>query len=217
MIFKYVKKDIEKHQENVKDKSVYNLDDKDMAIKKEDLASAIRLFITLVLYRENENDKDEKIKSNKKNIIDYLKNKDLWNSSLYNNKSKFEIDLSKLKDLNIKIKEILLFYYYLTGKKDEGFEDEIINYMKKKEEEAENQKKIEIQLAKDKEKQGGIEEKDNDSDSDSDDDRSDSDDESEKKKPKRHDSEDSSDHSEDDSDDERPRKKKKKKYRNDSD
>ena len=217
LIFKYVKKDIEKHQENVKDKSVYNLDDKDMAIKKEDLASAIRLFITLVLYRENENDKDEKIKSNKKNIIDYLKNKDLWNSSLYNNKSKFEIDLSKLKDLNIKIKEILLFYYYLTGKKDEGFEDEIINYMKKKEEEAENQKKIEIQLAKDNFQQGQMEEKDNDSDSDSDDDRSDSDDESEKKKPKRHDSEDSSDHSEDDSDDERPRKKKKKKYRKDSD
>ena len=42
-----------------------------MIIKKNDLAKAIRLFITLVLYRED--DKDKKIKSNKKNIIDYLK------------------------------------------------------------------------------------------------------------------------------------------------
>ena len=52
MIFKYVKKDIEKYQEeNQEKKSMYNFDDKDMIIKKSDLAKAIRLFITLVLYR----------------------------------------------------------------------------------------------------------------------------------------------------------------------
>ena len=74
-----------------------------------------------------------------KNIIDYLKNNDLWESSLYNNetnKMKFEGDLSKLKDLNIKIKEILSFYDYLIDKKDEGFEEDIETYIKEKEEEA---------------------------------------------------------------------------------
>jgi hypothetical protein len=79
----------------------------------------------------------KKIKSNKKNIIDYLKNNDLWKSSLYNNetnKMKFEGDLSKLKDLNIKIKEILSFYDYLIDKKDEGFEEDIETYIKEKEE-----------------------------------------------------------------------------------
>ena len=65
LIFKYVKIDIEKYQEeNQEKKSMYNFDDKDMIIKKSDLAKAIRLFITLVLYRE-EIDKDKKIKSNK--------------------------------------------------------------------------------------------------------------------------------------------------------
>ena len=57
-----------------------------MTFKKGDIASAIRLFITLVLFREKEKDKDDKIKFNEKNIVDYLKNKDLWKSSLYNNK-----------------------------------------------------------------------------------------------------------------------------------
>jgi hypothetical protein len=185
-------------------------------LKKEDLASAIRLFITLVLFREKENDKDEKIKYNKKNIIDYLKNKDLWKSSLYNNKSKFEEDLSKLKDLNIKIKEILYFYYYLEDKKDEGFEDEIVNYIKKKEEEEKNQIEIAKKLQMDKEKQGG-KESDNDSDNDSDDNHSDSDDESEKKKPRGSDSENESNDDSEDSDGERKRKKKKKKFRKDSD
>ena len=49
-----------------------------MIIQKEDLATAIRLFITLILFREKEKDKDKKIKFNKRNIIDYLSNKDLW-------------------------------------------------------------------------------------------------------------------------------------------
>jgi hypothetical protein len=146
LIFNYVKKDIEKYQEENQEKnSMYNFDDKDMIIKKSDLAKAIRLFITLVLYREEENDKNKKIKSNKKNVIDYLKNNDLWESTLYNNetnKMKFEGDLSKLKDLNIKIKEILYFYYYLVYKKDEGFEEDIEAYIKEKEEETKRSQKI---------------------------------------------------------------------------
>jgi len=103
-----------------------------MAIKKGDLSTAIRIFITLVLFREKENDKDKKIKMNKKNIIDYLKKKDLWKSNLYSDTSRFESCLLKLKELNIKIKEILFFYYYLIDTKDEGFEDEVVNYIQKK-------------------------------------------------------------------------------------
>ena len=84
------------------------------------------------MFRENENDKETKIKTNKKNIIDYLKNKDLWKSSLYNDKSRFEKSLLKIKELNIKIREILFFYYYLVGTKDEGFEDKVVKYKEKK-------------------------------------------------------------------------------------
>ena len=145
LIFNYVKKDIKKHQEK-KDKLDYDLNDEEMSIKKNDLASAIRIFITLVLYRENEKDKDTKIKENKKNIIDYLKNKDLWESSLYNNSQRFEEDLIKIKGLNIKIKEILFFYNYLIDNKDEGFEEEVVKYINKREEEKRKQEEIKKKL-----------------------------------------------------------------------
>ena len=58
------------------------------------------------------------------------------------NKMKFEGDPSKLKDLNIKIKEILSFYDYLIDEKDEGFEEDIVTYIKEKEEEAKIQTQI---------------------------------------------------------------------------
>jgi len=79
IIFRYIKKDIEKYQEkkeikkpedkkeeNKKEKQNISLDEetiqkldkifeeKDMIIQKDSLASAIRLFISLVLYREEE-------------------------------------------------------------------------------------------------------------------------------------------------------------------
>ena len=104
LIFKYVKKDKEKYQEKNKDEnSIYNkLDFNNMDIKKDDLAYALRKFITLVLFREN--DKDDKIKTDKKNIIEYLKNNNLWKSSLYNNPGKFQTDLSKKKRIKYKNK-----------------------------------------------------------------------------------------------------------------
>ena len=114
-----------------------------MIIKKESLASAIRIFISLVLYREKVNDKDRKIKSNKKNIIDYLKAKDLWEPYLYNNsnKNRFEENLERLKSLNIKIQEILWLYYYLIDYKDEGFENDVKAYKKQIKDKEEKERK----------------------------------------------------------------------------
>ena len=155
IIFKYIKKNIEKYQEinkanaqnkvnskETKVEEIVYLDEKvskkldeifsnkDIIIKKESLASAIRLFISLVLYREDEKDKDKRIKRNRKNIVDYLKGKDLWETSIYKD-SGFEKNLEEIKSLNIKIKEILWVYYYLINNKDEGFEDEVKEYKKK--------------------------------------------------------------------------------------
>ena len=188
LIFKYVKMDIEKYQEKNKEfNSIYNkLDFNKMDIKKDHLLYALRIFITLVLFREN--DKVNKIKTNKKNIIDYLKNNDLWESSLYNNPGKFKLDLSKIKGLNIKIKEILYFYNYLLGKKDEGFENEVLAYKKK----IEDEEKERIRL---------INRLENGNNSDSDDD-------SQNITKKNESSEESSDI---DSDDDKQKKKKKKK------
>ena len=79
------------------------------------MASSIRLFISLVLYREKEKDKDKKIKANRKNIIDYLNEKDLWETKIYND-GKFENYLEKIKSINIKIKEILLLSQKIISK-----------------------------------------------------------------------------------------------------
>jgi hypothetical protein len=78
LIFKYVKKDLEKKVKTIKDgnknltKNKYNLDDKtvkkmddlyskkDFNTTKDALKKAIRLFITIIFYREK--DKEIKIK-----------------------------------------------------------------------------------------------------------------------------------------------------------
>lgn len=96
-------------------------------INREDLENAIRLFITLVLFREK--DKENKIKLNRKNIIDYLKQSDLWNSEIFKNE-KFNENLDELKLCNIQINNIMLLYDFLVEKvqkikKNEEEKDEI--------------------------------------------------------------------------------------------
>ena len=155
IVFKYIKKDIEKYQENsmINDKNKDNqieknenakiyfdeeaikkfeeiFTNKDMIIQKVSLATAIRLFMSLVLYREEEKNKEQRIKLNRKNIIDYLKGKDLWETTIFGD-SLFKKNLEEIKSLNIKIKEILWFYFYLVNNKDEGFEDEVKEEKKK--------------------------------------------------------------------------------------
>ena len=173
LIFKNVKKDIENYQEiklieennrtktkpdkekkveKEEKKTNYNLDDKtikklndifskeDLAITKESLAEALRLFMSIILYREK--DKENKIKLNKNNIVGYLREKDLWK----NNNIKddiFDDNLSKIKSLNIKIKEILWLYCYLTDNKDENFENDIQEKYKKYLEDLSKKKKVE--------------------------------------------------------------------------
>ena len=143
LIFKDVKEDIKKHQEQNTRKD-YKLEDKDF---KKELAEAIRKFITLVLFREEEIDKDKKIKDNEKNIVDYLKKKDLW-KSYDEHKSSIETNLLKIKGLLIKIKEIVYFYDYLVGTSDEIFENEIVEYIKGKKREEEEKKEREKILTK---------------------------------------------------------------------
>lgn len=85
-----------------------------MIYKKQSFANAIILLISLILYREKEKDKDIKVKSNRKNIVDYLNAKDLWDIDIYKD---IKFQKVRIKSLKIKIKEILRFYYYLIADK----------------------------------------------------------------------------------------------------
>ena len=75
------------------------------------------------------------IKQNTKNIVECLKEKDLWKNKDIQDEN-FETELLEIKSLNIKIYEILWFYLYLTNNKEEEFEKEA-------EEHSKNKKKLE--------------------------------------------------------------------------
>ena len=143
LIFKEIKDEIAKFQiqnDNEKDKtsqldekSIKQLDEfyekEKILIRKEDLENAIRLFITLVLFREK--DKENKIKSNRKNLIDYLKSPDLWDNKIYKDE-KFNENLNELKLCNIKINQTLWLYNYLVGNEEFDLFKEIEEYIKNK-------------------------------------------------------------------------------------
>ena len=132
LIFGFIKEEIMKYQEKQEQKETKTenkniltyLDEKtikqldtyyeknDNIIGKEELEKAIKLFITLVLFREK--NKEKKIKSNRKNIIDYLKYPDLWDDKIYKN-IKFNEIISELKLFKIQINQIIWLYNYLVG------------------------------------------------------------------------------------------------------
>lgn len=133
LIFSDVKEEIYKYQEKDENEtereaqinavSVITLNDyfqkENAVISKEDLENAIRLFVTLVLFREK--DKINKIKLNRKNVFDYLKQPDFWKNKIYKN-VKFFDDLKELKSSDISINHILHLYNYLISieiKKDQ--------------------------------------------------------------------------------------------------
>lgn len=71
--------------------------EKKKTIRKVDLENAIRIFVSVVLFREK--DKKNKIKLNCKNIFDYFKSPVLWDNKVYKNK-KFIENLNELKLFN---------------------------------------------------------------------------------------------------------------------
>ena len=139
-IFKYVRDELKDYQEELEDNEK-DLEDKknkldeyyqkEPLISKDNFVSAIRFFMTLVLYREEDK---EKIKYNNKNIFYYLKAPDLWDKNKYNDE-KFNENVNKLKKINIKINQIIWLYNYLVGNKQEIKSKAIKEYEDNKKEE----------------------------------------------------------------------------------
>ena len=130
LIFNEIKEDIEENKlefdyKNLKDKlkkyftscggnGIYS----QKIINKYNLASALRLFMSLVLFREE--DKVNKIKANKKNLINYLNVEDFWQIEIFSN-NKFNYELSELKQFNLQTKNIVWLYDYLVEEEKEDF------------------------------------------------------------------------------------------------
>ena len=123
LIFELVKDDLKTYQIEIKQETkdaiqkYYEIEkEKGYLIKKKDLARAIRLFTTLVLFLEDDKNKEKKIKNNFNNAINYLKPADLWESEIYDDKY-FNQKLDELKSFNININQIISLYETI-GKED---------------------------------------------------------------------------------------------------
>ena len=180
LIFKDINDELEKYQEQNQSKE--NLDKvqlekldnyfkkDDIKIKKYDLENALRLFITLVLFREK--DKEKKVKNNSKNLIDYLKSQDLWEDKLYKDeKEKFEQNLNELKSVKIQINQTLWLYNYLVENKEIEEYKEMENSLKEKAKD--NEHSSESENENDNSESDNMSEDLNDSDNKSSDNRAD--------------------------------------------
>lgn len=135
LINEYIKKEIKEYQEKLGEEKKEKLNNyykelkneegsniKKHIINKEDFATSIRLFMALVLFREE--DKKNKIKENRKNIVNYLKVPDLWDYEIYVNE-KFIENLNKLKSFNIQINQILELYNLLVEDNENNFTEKV--------------------------------------------------------------------------------------------
>jgi len=126
LIYEDVKDEINKYQIELNNDSKNIINDyyqKTHHIKKEDFARAIRLFMTLVLFLEDY--KEDKIKSNRNNIINYLKAPDLWNKNLYDDAQNFYLNLNELKSINAQINQIIPLYEFLGKDIEDNYFDDV--------------------------------------------------------------------------------------------
>ena len=127
IIFNDIKSQIKRYQEqslnDETEEKINNYYKEVHLINKKDFSNAIRLFISLILYPEE--DKENKIKSNNINIINYLRQSDLWGNDIYNN-SKFHKNLYELSLFNVKINQIIPLYELLGGDIEDNYFDDVM-------------------------------------------------------------------------------------------
>ena len=143
VIYSDVDEEIKKYQVQLDKELKIKIKDyfeKHTFIKKKEFSSAIRLFITLVLLPEE--DKNNKIKPNNNNIVNYLQSKDLWKDKDINSKG-FLKNMEDLKFMNIHINQIAYLYDELGKDIEDDFFDDVKSKMKEKVENEQRSKIVE--------------------------------------------------------------------------
>ena len=141
-IYEDIKKELDEYQEEINENSKNAIDkyyEKKDTIPKKDFAYAIRLFETLVLFQEN--DKENKIKSNHNNLVNYLKADDFWTKDIYASQD-FSKNLNELKLCNVEINQSASLYEYLGKDIKENYFDEVKKAIENKESKNKAEKKI---------------------------------------------------------------------------
>jgi len=164
LIFRMIKDELKGYQiqlEEEKKTLIENCFNEQNLITKNIFKSAIRAFI--VLFLNLENDKENNIKGNQNNIINYFDIQDIWDKATYSNRD-FNKELNNLKKINIKINQILSLYDYLGEDINDEYFEEVKNSIKAEEE---------IKKTEEKEEQPKEEENPTDNNDDSNDESSD--------------------------------------------
>ena len=128
--FELIKKELNNYQNELNDKSKEEINKyykKEHLIIRKDFACAIRLFSTLVLFLEE--DKKNKIKYNRNNIVKYLNASDLW-SDIHDNKD-FNKNLYELRSFKPQVSQIIRLYEYLGGDIGPNFDKDVIEQITK--------------------------------------------------------------------------------------
>ena len=126
-IYEVVSNEIKIYKQELNEESKNKIKDyyqksKKNIIKKTEFARAIRIFTTLVLFLEE--DKENKLKNNRNNILNYLKAPDLWSKDLYEDQD-FNNNLIELKSINAPINQIISLYEYLGKDIENNYFDDI--------------------------------------------------------------------------------------------
>ena len=152
LIYEDIKSEIKRYQKSLDEKTIEEIKKvglQENIIDKKSLAHAIRIFISLVLFLEE--DKEMKIKSNLNNVMNYLKSVDLWDKNIYEN-GDFNSNLNKLKLLNVHINQIIYLYDNLGKDIEDNYFDDV---KKQNEKEKEKEKeKASAQKLSEKEENG---------------------------------------------------------------
>ena len=134
IIFKRIKLELKIYQNHLEKEKMDLIDNclKDQeVIKKKVFITAVRSFI--ILFLNLEKDKENNIKLNQNNIINYFDIPDLWDKTIYSNKD-FNKELNKLKKCNIKINQIVYLYDYLGDDINDDYFQDVRKAIKREEE-----------------------------------------------------------------------------------
>lgn len=128
---KYELKEFQKELENEQKDSIKNCFEKQTTITEKIFKAAIRAFIVLFLILEK--DKENNIKQNECNIINYFDIPDIWDittSSIGN----FKEELNNLRQLNIKVNQIISLYDFLVDDIDSKYFEDVKRELEKEKE-----------------------------------------------------------------------------------
>ena len=159
LIFKKIKNGLKPFQIELKSEQkdlIQKCFEQHNVINEKIFKSAIRTFI--ILFLNMEKDKENNIKENKNNIVNYLDIPDIWDSAT-SNKRNFREELDNIKGLNISINQILYLYDYLGEDITSEYFEDVQKELKKDE----DIKKIEEIKAPPREEEESQDDNDNES------------------------------------------------------